>query len=793
MKKIICLTTSFSLTTIGASHAWALGLGELTLYSHLNEPFKAEIALLEAASLRDGDVQVSLAPAAEFARFGMSRELFLTRISFVVESDDAGKHVVLSTEAPLREPYLDFIVEARWPDGRLLREYTVLVDLPPRMAKVPASTDDQTVASDTDGANETVVVESVAREYDSGVLAQPKAGSRYLVAPSDTLWRIAAAVAGEGVSIEQIMLEIVTANPQAFQGGNVNGLKSGYVLQLPGAGASGVDEADAKAEVALQHEEWASDFSRAGRGLTLVADTESDSLGDAVNPDGMSGTDGPPLSAEDPMSAAFDDSPADDVDETQLASQASEIDALVVTVGRLEDSVARLQEQLSERDAEIAALRAALSEQKTRSAQTVAPLVVESTDSGVQPRPVLPFPLWAIVGAVATLMTGLVSLIWIRRRHHKAEQIRDPGADHTERTQTTTPTSEGRLSDPQIMASKVVEEAEIYIAYGRTDQAVEVLKDALAQGLSSPSLYSCLMECYVESEQVTEATDLLAQLEAEADPELAARARRLLQDSGLLSRQGAAEVTTAHSSEVEASSEPSVLSEFSFSTDPDFHHGTDDGSDIESDESDIVSIEVDHDSVDDTARDERASDIGAASVTKQLGPRDIVAEDQAGAALEVDVGDVDRGDAVTSDFVVDLDPAVNVETAPEEPLDELATHSADEGSSNPESSPASVLFEGAPDKAAHKAETVVTNASGLTLAPLEDLDAINAEREDDRQEASIYGAETDPVDSKLDLARAYIDMGDEDGARPVLLEVIKQGDLGQQAEARELLLRIEAT
>ena len=58
-------------------------------------------------------------------------------------------------------------------------------------------------------------------------------------------------------------------------------------------------------------------------------------------------------------------------------------------------------------------------------------------------------------------------------------------------------------------------------------------------------------------------------------------------------------------------------------------------------------------------------------------------------------------------------------------------------------------------------------------------------------EGSIYGVETDPIDSKLDLARAYIDMGDDDGARPVLSEVIKQGDYRQQAEAVELLRRIE--
>ena len=70
-------------------------------------------------------------------------------------------------------------------------------------------------------------------------------------------------------------------------------------------------------------------------------------------------------------------------------------------------------------------------------------------------------------------------------------------------------------------------------------------------------------------------------------------------------------------------------------------------------------------------------------------------------------------------------------------------------------------------------------------------DALVAERFD--MDESIYGVETNPMDSKLDLARAYLDMGDEDGARPVLMEVIKDGDSAQQAEARELLSRLEAS
>ena len=87
------------------------------------------------------------------------------------------------------------------------------------------------------------------------------------------------------------------------------------------------------------------------------------------------------------------------------------------------------------------------------------------------------------------------------------------------------------------------------------------------------------------------------------------------------------------------------------------------------------------------------------------------------------------------------------------------------------------------------------DTSGLELSPLDagvDAAEIPTAESFDTDE-SIHGVETNPVDSKLDLARAYLDMGDEDGARPVLMEVIKEGDLPQQAEARELLLRLEAS
>ena len=111
MKKFILVITSITVTAAAVGQCWALGLGELRVYTYLNEPLIAQIDLLEADDLSEGEMQVGIATDAEFTRLGMIRDVFLTRINFVVELDAAGKRVVLSTDAPLREPYLDFVVD----------------------------------------------------------------------------------------------------------------------------------------------------------------------------------------------------------------------------------------------------------------------------------------------------------------------------------------------------------------------------------------------------------------------------------------------------------------------------------------------------------------------------------------------------------------------------------------------------------------------------------------------------------------------------------------------------------
>ena len=634
MKRLTILAAGVLSAAITSLNGWALGLGELTLHSYLNEPFRAEVALLESDAFDDSDLLVGLASGVEFERLGASQDFFLIRINFQVESDEFGRRIVLTTEAPLREPYLDLVVEARWPDGRLSREYRIFIDLPPRpMVSESENAPAEKVAQLSNQAIVTETGAAGARTYGYAVEAAmiPTAGDQYLVTNTDTLWRIASEGALAGISVQQTMLEIVAANPTAFEAGNINGLKSGYVLQIPDYDDIQVDPEAALSKVALQNEEWGWGIARGWQGLTLVADGEAEAVEAPMSPPGESDAYPDPVLLEGSGIGLASQAPMD----VAVASTAEELEALIMAVSRLQESVDSLEDKLAERDAELVALRSAFAEQQ---AVNRVPVVMEAPaapgpQSAGSPQPI---PLWPLLAGIATLLAGAGLLNWRRiRRNAESELVGHADLkDASPAARVDKASNVSRLSEPQIMASKAVEEAQTYIAYGRTDQAVEVLNDALAEGLTSAALNMCLFECYVELEQFAEAGALFERLEQGDDPELLERARQILQDAG------------------------SLMS-----------------------------------------------------------------------------GD---GTAVT-----ELSPGT----------------------------------------------------SGMALTPLDhDKDGVEApvaERFD--MDESIFGVETNPMDSKLDLARAYLDMGDEDGARPVLMEVIKEGDLAQQAEARELLLRLEAS
>ncbi|PFG08901.1 FimV/HubP family polar landmark protein [Marinobacter sp. LV10MA510-1] len=224
---------------LGSGVAQALGLGEVELQSYLNEPLDAQIVLRQSRGVSPGDVFVNVASESAYQRVGLNRGQFASKLKFqVVTRSDGSLAVSVSSREPLREPYLNFLLELTWPSGRLLREYAVLVDPPVYAAETGIR--EPLVAAPSAGRSNS------SPSANSGAVSRPapaSSGSAQSLASggvygpttsSDTLWSIATRMRpNNSVSVQQVMLAIQEINPDAFIGGNINRLKRGEVLRAP--------------------------------------------------------------------------------------------------------------------------------------------------------------------------------------------------------------------------------------------------------------------------------------------------------------------------------------------------------------------------------------------------------------------------------------------------------------------------------------------------------------------------------------------------------------------------------
>jgi len=271
---------------LGSGMAQALGLGEIELQSWLNEPLDAEISLRQSAGVDPGDVFVNVAPEAAYQRVGLERNQFLSKLKFeVVTGSDGNLAINVSSREPVREPYLNFLLELTWPNGRLMREYAVLVDPPvyaeesgvreqvsaPVSSAASAPARQTTTRSPESIRREAAVQRAPARGYQPDTFGP--------TGPSDTLWMIAQRMRPDSsVSMQQMMLAIQDLNPDAFIDGNINKLKRGQVLRAPTLDQiQRRTKAEANRVVARQNEEFQSprpvDATRTAQAETAPAQT----------------------------------------------------------------------------------------------------------------------------------------------------------------------------------------------------------------------------------------------------------------------------------------------------------------------------------------------------------------------------------------------------------------------------------------------------------------------------------------------------------------------------------------
>ncbi|MBI4005100.1 MAG: hypothetical protein HY356_00415, partial [Gammaproteobacteria bacterium] len=252
----------------------ALGLGELDLDSALNEPFEARIELLSATTDELDSLNVLLADQETFQRAGIPRELILTQLRFEVSESETGPdYIRIYSREPITEPFLNFLLEISWSKGRLFREYTVLLD-PPIYAtaeKQQKLAQPAAPPAFVKGAEEHVVVyEQAFKEHRPATPAPSvsivpaarqisyEGGDYGPIVTGDTLWSIAKAMRPDSsVSIQQTMLALLHANPEAFINDNINGLKRGHVLKMPDmTDIQSVAKDEAFAEAKNQNSLW---------------------------------------------------------------------------------------------------------------------------------------------------------------------------------------------------------------------------------------------------------------------------------------------------------------------------------------------------------------------------------------------------------------------------------------------------------------------------------------------------------------------------------------------------------
>ncbi|MBX8494901.1 FimV/HubP family polar landmark protein [Pseudomonas cichorii] len=446
--------------------ASALGLGDITLHSALNQPLDAEIALLETGGLGPEDVIAKLASAEAFAKADVERSFFLNDLRFTpVIRGNRGVIRVVSSK-PVTEPYLNFMVQLARPNGDQLRTYTLLLD-PATTPEGQAAIRSRKQERAAQPAPETrmPVAPPAARE-----------GKRYTVAEGDTLNGIARQVQEpQGkVSASQLAEGIRALNPQTFAGGANSALKVGQVLLLPDAAALPTAAAAAPAAKPSSTDAQAVEAQR-------TAD--------------------------------------------QLAAAAIESQQLNRAVEDLKVTTQELQAQLAGKDKQITALRTELAQVQTRPAAN--PVVAPAAPVPVAAQPVQSdsFISWPLLLGTVVIVLLLLAFAYSKRRHQARkdlEPIVAPEEPLIKPAQSTIlPVFEvPTIAEPQPVAAPApaikasvtprlagaapdaLDGVSIYIAYGRFSEALGILRDALVKQPEREDIRIRMLELLAEQGDV---------------------------------------------------------------------------------------------------------------------------------------------------------------------------------------------------------------------------------------------------------------------------------------------------
>jgi len=772
------------------------GLGTLRVLSALGEPLRAEIDIV---SLRRGEqdtLSVRLASSEAFRQAGVEFHPALIGLKLTIQRRDGQPIVGVTSRGPVNEPFLEMLVELEWAGGRLVREYTVLLDPPTYIPPPPAGAVMGPTAPATAAPAQPV---TPAAPAEPSAAPAPSAAITpavdYEVVKGDTLSKIAREHMHAGVTFNQMMIAIYRANQEAFIRENINLVRAGRILRIPDrdevSAAVGRDEAK---EIVLEH---MARFAEYRRQIAAAAPTAPGTAGartaegqittDAGKAEPEGSRDQLKLSRAEPEKPGAPSAAAAAAREDDRVARDRELEEAQSRVGELEKNIADLQKLLEIKNQQIAQLEqsaasatavpagkpaaeapkppaeapkpAAEAPKPAAEAPKPAPPAAKPAAEApkpkpapAKPRPVAPAPqpapslldeylgdplMLGGLGLVILLLVGYGAYAWKRKKRVAQSKLGDSLLNVAAAGGAAAGAEAGAGAALGMEAEEVdpLAEADVYLAYGRDTQAEEILREALQKDASRAAIHEKLLEIYAkrrDAKAFETAALKLKGLVNEQGPEWerAMALGRSIDPGNRLYGEGEAAPVAPDFGAPEAA--PAVDFNIEATT---------------------------------TGIDRKGSDV---TLDFDLG----------GATSEEPAAAEERPKVDTTG---PLDFDLGTTTMEKSPVAEEPAAGAPAGGGG-------LDFELSLDTGERPAAAAEASAPGGGEST--DFGMISLDLGGGEAEAPAPGggdAKWQEVATKLDLAKAYEEMGDKDGARELLNEVAREGDAAQQAQAQQML------
>ena len=819
--------------------AHSLGVGEIKLHSALNQKLNAEIALTLSAGEHVDDIKVNLATPDQFDKLGIAWSYFISKVKFKTIVKSNGQVVIkVTSEKVLQEPILDFLVEVSWPKGEIYKEYTVLVDPPVVYQQSVTATPVVPVATPKKVVKRSGPAPAPRVQNDFSSLAVK--GEYGPTNRNDSLWKVAKKVNKHSdVSVEQMMMALYKANPDAFYKKNVNALMEGKTLKIPQKPELvKLSKKQAHTQFYRQMAVWEGRAVPEPEPVTIIA-SEPEALDQEAS-------DTSKLTLVSPSDEALSDSALLTANSVETEKLATENQQLQERLANLEKQFAIMQEMMAIKDQQLAAMQNAqltpglpvdtsidqdnLSDTNDNSSELVNAEAVETLEVApeqeisaqaadakkitavkeTQQAPVAETSVNENSGPnYYYLGTGLLVLLgfgWLIGHRRRTEEEINENSIFSSASEMAAADSEGKISTPvldkktdydvgtigessflseftlgdfDVFETDQAEvdpssETDVYLAYGRYQQAEELMRHAINEHPEKDEYKLKLLEIFYASENEGGFENYAKELDAAGKQtdinfwsKVSAMGSELIPASVLFSsEQGEAKI---EATDVPVDDYLKTSSKAS----------NDDVDAVTEAMTKLGDAEVKTAGADSDSGGDADFDLRGLSMEDSAEEKDDANSDKAGSAEQKD-------DIESVDFDFDLSQFEAIDSADDQQsklADELETFDFNSSSKD---EPLQKSDDSSESKAAEN------NDFDFDFA----FDDVSAEpgSEIAGSDENVSGVsdltDRDEIETKIDLAKAYIDMGDEAAARGIAQEVLAHGNDAQKSEAQAILKKL---